>query len=224
MVSEITPSQTSPVEHAPLLGPTIPDGWSLAYIGTALSTAQRDELEHRSRRSATRKLDSDELGPEHRDRNSLVPARNADPENPCVLTHANKEEKPRSGVSVPGHALRCGPETSVTSPLRWLWFELSRHQRTYIQSSRPWECGNPKGISKECGKGGKPASRLSMLSILCHFHGLLFARRCWMNGYATQRKSPHPPRNAYRDQLSVSALAILRQARIIRGDTGVNPD
>ncbi len=23
-------------------------------------------------------------------------------------------------VSVPGHALRCGPETSVTSPLRWL--------------------------------------------------------------------------------------------------------
>jgi hypothetical protein len=37
-----------------------------------------------------------------------------------------------------------------------------------------WECGNPEGISKECGKGGKPALWLSMLSILCHFHGLLF--------------------------------------------------
>src|SRR6202453_209127 len=50
----------------------------------------------------------------------------------------------------------------------------------YIQSSTPWECGNPEGISKECGKGGKPASWLSMLSILCHFHGLLFARQCWI--------------------------------------------
>jgi hypothetical protein len=49
-------------------------------------------------------------------------------------------------------------------------------RETYIQSSRLWECGNPKGISKECGKGGKPASWLSMISILCHFHGLLFAR------------------------------------------------
>ena len=46
------------------------------------------------------------------------------------------------------------------------------HEKTYIQSSRTWECGNPEGISKE---GGKPASWLSMLSILCHFHGLLFA-------------------------------------------------
>jgi len=36
--------------------------------------------------------------------------------------------------------------------------------------------GNPEGISKECGKGGKPASWLSTLSILCHFHGLLFAQ------------------------------------------------
>jgi len=39
------------------------------------------------------------------------------------------------------------------------------------QQSRLWECGNPEGISKECGKGGKPAS---WLSILCHFHGLLW--------------------------------------------------
>jgi hypothetical protein len=43
-----------------------------------------------------------------------------------------------------------------------------------ISSSRPWECGNPEGISKECGKSGKPALWLSMLSILCHFHGLPF--------------------------------------------------
>jgi len=52
---------------------------------------------------------------------------------------------------------------------------LREYEKTYIQSSRPWECGNPEGISKECGKGGKPALWLSMLSILCHFHGLLFA-------------------------------------------------
>jgi hypothetical protein len=97
-------------------------------------------------------------------------------------------------VSVPGHALRCGPETSVTSPLRWRWVELSGHERTYIQPSRPWECGNPEGISKECGKGGKPASWLSMLSILCHFHDLLFARHCWINRNATQRHAPRSPR------------------------------
>src|SRR3984885_10034603 len=54
--------------------------------------------------------------------------------------------------------------------------EGARKER-YIQSSRPWECGNPEGISKECGKGGKPASWLSTLSILCHFHGLLFTRQ-----------------------------------------------
>ena len=42
-----------------------------------------------------------------------------------------------------------------------------------FSSPRPWECGNPEGISKECGKGGKPALWLSMLSTLCHFHGLL---------------------------------------------------
>ena len=45
-------------------------------------------------------------------------------------------------------------------------------EKTYIPPSRPWECGNLAGISKECGKGGKPVSWLSMLSILCHFHGL----------------------------------------------------
>jgi hypothetical protein len=49
---------------------------------------------------------------------------------------------------------------------------LEGHEKTYVQSSRPWECGNPEGISKGCGKGGEPASWLSMLSTPCHFHGL----------------------------------------------------
>jgi hypothetical protein len=50
-----------------------------------------------------------------------------------------------------------------------------------------------------------------MLSMLCHFHGLLFARQYWMNRYATQRNAPYPPRNAYRERLSLSALAISHQ-------------
>jgi hypothetical protein len=93
------------------------------------------------------------------------------------------------GLSVPGHALRCGPETSVTSPLRGRSLEFRGHEKTYIQSSRPWECGNPEGISKECGKGGKPASWLSMLSRLCRFHGLLSASRF---------KTSRPPPSAMR--------------------------
>jgi hypothetical protein len=44
------------------------------------------------------------------------------------------------------------------------------------QQSRPWECANPEGISKECGKGEKPVSWLSTLAILCHLHGLLWKR------------------------------------------------
>ena len=85
------------------------------------------------------------------------------------------------------------------------------HEKTYIQSSRPWECGNPEGISKECGKGGKPASWLYMLSILCHFHGLLFALQML-------DKPIMPPPSAIcrtrhemligTDRLSLSALSI----------------
>ncbi len=33
----------------------------------------------------------------------------------------------------------------------------------------------PKAFPKSVGKGGKPASWLSMISTLCHFHGLLNA-------------------------------------------------
>jgi hypothetical protein len=67
------------------------------------------------------------------------------------------------------------------------------HEKRYIQSSRPWECGNPEGISKECGKGGKPVSWLSALSILCHFHGLLFARQLLDESICSQpTQSPAP--------------------------------
>ena len=74
-------------------------------------------------------------------------------------------------------ALQNRPRTCVTTPLRskrpWIRSLMLLHLEI-CQQSRPWECGNPEGISKECGKGGKPASWLSMLSILCHFHGLLW--------------------------------------------------
>jgi hypothetical protein len=71
------------------------------------------------------------------------------------------------------------------------------------QQSRPWECGNPEGISKECGKGGKPASWLSMLSILCHFHGLLWKR---VSQNCKHRKGP------FWERKPLSELPTIRQA------------
>src|SRR5260370_29566344 len=50
--------------------------------------------------------------------------------------------------------------------------------RFSIHDSRRSSRGNvgiPAGISKGCGKGGKPALWLSMLSTPRHFHGLFFA-------------------------------------------------
>jgi hypothetical protein len=95
--------------------------------------------------------------------------------------HADaKETKPAQEMSLPEHPLHFGPGTSVTSPLRWKGRESGFRAFLLLLTldtcpqSRPWECGNPKGISKECGKGGKPASWLSRLSIFCHFHGLLW--------------------------------------------------
>jgi len=84
---------------------------------------------------------------------------------------------PQRPLGVPEHPLHFGPGTSVTSPLRWKGRESGFRAFLLLLTldtcpqSRPWECGNPKGISKECGKGGKPAS---WLSIFCHFHGLLW--------------------------------------------------
>ncbi len=94
-----------------------------------------------------------------------------------------------SGMSVPEHPLHFGPRTSITTPLnsKALGFCLSCSLNLEIcQQSRPWECGNPEGISKACGKGGKPDSGLSMLSILCHFHDLL-----WQ--LVAQSQSPRRP-------------------------------
>src|SRR3984957_3109318 len=89
--------------------------------------------------------------------------------------------------------------------------QIGGYDRIYIPPSRPWECGNPEGISKESGKGGKPALWLSMLSTLCHFHGLLFARQVLEKPMCSRRvrfatfgarcsSAPH--------RLSLSALAI----------------
>jgi hypothetical protein len=63
-------------------------------------------------------------------------------------------------------------------------FELGGNEK-HISVVQAGECGKPEGISKERGKGGKPASWLSMLSILCHFHGLRFARHCYTDRFAT---------------------------------------
>ena len=86
--------------------------------------------------------------------------------------------KPLRGVSVPGHALRCGPETSVTSPLRWRRFELRGYER-HLSSRRG--CGNveiPKGFPKSVGRVG---SRLHGFPYSVHFRGLRFG---WINRYA----------------------------------------
>jgi hypothetical protein len=77
----------------------------------------------------------------------------------------------------------------------------------YIQSPRPRKSGNPEGISKECGKGGKPALWLSMLS---HFHGL-FCTATWMHELRHLIQCAALVKNAYRDRLSMSASAICRQ-------------
>jgi hypothetical protein len=50
--------------------------------------------------------------------------------------------------------------------------------KTYIQSSRQWECGNPEGISKECGKEGWEAGFMAFHAFhTLSIHGLLFARQ-----------------------------------------------
>src|ERR1019366_785825 len=82
------------------------------------------------------------------------------------------------------------------------------------QQSRPWECGNPEGISKECGKGGKPASWLSMLSILCHFHGLLLKR-------ASQKSQP-PRRPASGNRNHSSEMPTTRQVHECWASTTVD--
>jgi hypothetical protein len=49
---------------------------------------------------------------------------------------------------------------------------------------------------------GFPCFPCSVISMACSSRG-----KCWMNRHATQLNAPHPPRNAYSERLSLSALA-----------------
>jgi hypothetical protein len=82
-------------------------------------------------------------------------------------------------VSVPERSLHFGPRTSITTPLRSKGFGdgLSCSCTLKYASSRGH--GNvviPKGFPRSVGRVESQASWLSMLSILCHFHGLLWKR------------------------------------------------
>jgi hypothetical protein len=85
-------------------------------------------------------------------------------------------------VSVPGHALRCGPETSVTSPLRWRWFDL-RGMRRHISSRRGrGNVGIPKGFPKSVGRvesrfHGFPCFPYSVMSMACFSPAMLDTAR-----------------------------------------------
>jgi hypothetical protein len=46
---------------------------------------------------------------------------------------------------------------------------------TYISLSRPWECGNPERDFQRVWEVWEAGFMASMLYILCHFHGLIFA-------------------------------------------------
>jgi len=119
--------------------------------------------------------------------------------------------------------------TSVTLWTKDLHYKSLVLQRPWIRSllvlhleicqqSRLWECGNPAGISKECGKHGKPVSWLSMLSILCHFHGLLWKRASHNQNPAEAVLSTRTvPRTA-----SMSALAMTHKSRRISGHKPVS--
>src|SRR5580698_4447292 len=102
------------------------------------------------------------------------------------------------GVSVPGHALRCGPETSVTSPLRWR-YSSGWGTRKHIVSRRGR--GNVeilKGFPKSVGRVGSrlhgfPPFPYSVISMACFSRG-----KCWMNRYAAaQCNVPNSPRDAH---------------------------
>ena len=93
-------------------------------------------------------------------------------------------------MSVPGHALRCEPETSVTSPLRCPWFRLSRLEKTYIQSSRPWECGNPEGIFQRVWE-----AREAGFMAFHAFHTLSFPWPVFRGDLNKLRHAPWPDRS-----------------------------
>jgi len=71
-----------------------------------------------------------------------------------------------ASLSVPGHALRCGPETSV-QPLAVAMVELRGNEKTYIQSSRPWELyGPPRYAATQCIAA--LGTRCSSIPTACH--------------------------------------------------------
>jgi len=105
---------------------------------------------------------------------SFLPATPA--QSPRARARTNKEDKPRSGVSVPERSLHFGPETSVTSPLRWRWIEYRGHEKRYIQSSRPGNVGILKGFPKSVGRVGSrhhgfPCFPYSVISMACFLPG-----------------------------------------------------
>jgi hypothetical protein len=73
--------------------------------------------------------------------------------------------------------------TLWTGDIRGFSLVFAVASKYLISSSRRWECGNREGISKECGKGGKPALLLSTLSTLC-LHGLPSASTGWVDDAA----------------------------------------
>jgi hypothetical protein len=58
--------------------------------------------------------------------------------------------------------------------------------------------GIPAGISKGCGKGGKPALWLSVLSIPRHFHGLFSQIRVFIYQQLEPANCATPAKSAYR--------------------------
>ena len=98
-------------------------------------------------------------------------SRTVNDSNPIVPVDWNACEG-ATRLNVLERSLHVGPRTFITTPLRskGLEFGLSCSCILKYASSRGrGNGGNPEGISKECGKSGKPASWLSMLSTLCHF-------------------------------------------------------
>jgi hypothetical protein len=82
------------------------------------------------------------------------------------------------GVSVLQHPLHFGPRTSITTPLRYKGLEFGLFCSSTLKYASSRGRGNvviPKGFPKSVGRV-ESCSWLSMLSILCHFHGLLWRR------------------------------------------------
>ena len=105
-------------------------------------------------------------------------------------------------MSVPGHALRCGPETSVTSPLRWRWVQVEEVREDIypvVEAVGMWESRRDfqrvwEGVGSRlhgfpCPWPVLPGDPDNQLRHLAQYTA--------------------PATTAYRDRLSMSASAIL---------------